>query len=231
MMQQLLQQHSHRADAVSCYRVVFGTVAFLLVSIVVSGCGPKPQSWRPAVVYSLHGWHEKKFTEETNICVFPLIIDSTFDTSGVMRQADIASQLPKEWKHGILKYREEFADSAARQGYTDSLADFYRLLATDNLLAVQTKQKMWSAMPCDYLLTVRIVNSLHIKTYGDIHKRSIILEGNLWDTKLAEVVWRCRTSGSEVNATRPEKEFLSEGIHSLLTLMPPVASGVDQKNW
>lgn len=199
---------------------------------ILSGCGHRNSTWTGRTTYVLDAKQQAVHAGDNSLIVFPLVNNSVFDTTPRFSSRGIAARLPKNWHNVILTYKETL-DSAALGTFSKmEMEGFYRVLAGNDILALQTRNnRFWELMPASYLLIIRIVRGLHIKTYQRQQKKKAVLEAELWNTRTREVVWRCETQGADIHADRSEELFIQAGILSIVRLLQDNSPVSEQKNW
>ena len=214
----------------SLYALFFSGILSITVTIV-TGCAPKTGHWESELLYIKDEISHNKLTTGNSILLFPLIIDEGFDTSAALSPKLLKKSLLSQSGGIEVFFKKDFEKAYLSTQPWELLDSFYVKLFKNDILAITTSDSAWKYMPGLFVVIFRLNKGLRISSFDGIMKKKAVLEGEIWDKKNIEVVWRGQTSGFEMGKKTNDAQFIASGIKEIFKLFPQFISLKEVDNW
>ncbi len=194
-------------------------------------CASKTGEWRSKLLFVNEDVSKGRLLSGGSILLFPLITEKGFDTT-----ASLSSEKQAKMLHAIrgklkLYVKKEFEENYLSNNDRALLDSFYISLFANDLLKITASDSIWKSVPSRYILLIRVDKGIRINTFDGVLKRKAVLEGELWDAKNIEVVWRAQSSGYEMDDKVADAVFVAEGMKEIYRLLPEFLLDTKGKNW
>jgi len=188
-------------------------------------------TWKSNVLYQQDNLGKDRLASGRSIFLLPLIVNEKFDTSSAIMPAAQMDMI-KNRDRKMVTCSMAGLDSLYRKEYKKEMdSSFYKSILLGELLKTTANDSVWAVFPCRYLLTVRLISGMTIKTFEQKEKKKVRLEGEMWDSKNPGVVWRSEVYGFEIDAGRSDGDFIASGIKSLFSTLPSFLPVFNEENW
>lgn len=127
--------------------------------------------------------------------------------------------------HG--KFQEWYQD---RHGPA-AMDDAYRAFFEGTIAALQTSPQFWKEVESDYLMVLKLISGIRLKTLDERNPRQLRLEAELWECDSMEVVWRATVDCRSDEGRAGDSEFILQAVARLFNQLPPVRSGYEKGTW
>lgn len=210
---------------------LFTLFTLCLTIFVTLFCAPKVNQWQSELLYSIEDLGRDRQSAECSFLLFPVIINNSFDSSTALSPKRLQRILNK-YQNSVTVYKQrDFEKKYLSLHSKDSLDIFYTNLIKKDMLSLSGSDSVWSTMSGRYLIIVRLMEGMNIKSFDGLQKRKIVLESELWHTKRREVVWRTQVSGFEMKEKVSDAEFIAQGVEEIFKLIPEFLSVRNEENW
>jgi hypothetical protein len=112
-----------------------------------------------------------------------------------------------------------------------SLARFYQSLYKGEVVEAQTSDSIWKAMDAPYVLFVRVLYAVTIRSFDGNSQRNLHLDAELWDVSSAENVWRVEVTGFDKSKGATDARFLTGGLYEAFGKLPGYLPANNENNW
>ena len=214
---------SYLSSAAVCFSVL------LYVLIIPAEAGES--EWVPSVAYVQRGLGKDRLSDNNSILLMPLINEKLFDTSKALRPQRIIDLYLKPQRKAGACFKEDFEERFIAKYKKNVSWQFYKHLLNGEILSLAKDDSAWSVMPCRYVFLLRITKGMRIQSFEGVTKRKAVLEGEMWDSRTAEIVWRGQVTGSSVNVKISDSDFIIEGIIRLFRQLPEFYQVRNEENW
>ena len=205
-------------------------IAFLSILLLLN-CAVQQGTWKGKILHQHSDLGKDRLAYGRSVLLLPLILPTGFDTTDkIMPSAHEAVKQSSNRK--LATCLKPDLDTLYSQKYNGVLPqNFYEKLFKNNILAITSSDSVWNILPCRYLLTVRVIGGMTIKTFEKKVKKKVSLEAEMWDSKNPGVVWRAQVYGYEINGDRVDYAFISSGVNQLLSMLPTFLPFNNEENW
>lgn len=200
-------------------------IADLCISCASGKCGfsiSKP--------YTATGFDGKEIGGKT-VSIMPLLKGNGYDTTGVLSDTSMFRKVSEVRKDlHFIPFRQCIRKDSLNS--SDSLfKPFLKRLYAGSIPALQDADSAWKQIDADLLALVRLNGGHTVRTFsGEIHKK-IMLEGELWDCRRGEVVFRIVVNGICVSSKVRDDEFIIDGVCEVVREFPLSAPAYDTQAW
>lgn len=104
-------------------------------------------------------------------------------------------------------------------------------LYSKNSYEVQLLDSMWNLINCDYVLLVRLKDAMSIKTFGDVDKKRVSLDAELWNRKDQETILRIELQGVADGKKITDKQFLLDVMAKIFSEIPKTVPSYENGKW
>lgn len=197
----------------------------LLISCASGKCGfsiGKP--------YIATGFDGKEIGGKT-VCLMPVLKSGGFDTTGVLSDTSLLKKI-SDVRNDLhfIPFRKSIRKDSA--GTSDSLFNsFIVSLYSGSVSALQVADSAWKRIDSDLLALIRLNGGHTVRTFsGEIHKK-IMLEGEMWDCRKGEAVFRIVVNGICVSSRVRDDEFIINGVREVIREFPLSSPAYDTQAW
>ena len=212
------------------YTLFFSGILSIIVTIV-TGCAPKTGHWESELLYKKDEIDHNKLTTGNSILLLPVIIEEGFDTTTALSPEVLIKSLLRQQGQIEVFFRKDFEKAYLSNQRRESLDSFYVKLFKNDMLAITTSDSASKYMPCRFVVILRLNKGVRISSFDGIMKRKAVLEGEIWDKKNIEVVWRAQTSGFEMGKRTDDAQFIANGIKEIFKLFQQFIPLKEVENW
>lgn len=203
-----------------------GILGVLLVSCIA----PSAQ-WKSELLYSSSELENNRLSVGNSILLLPLITKDGFDTSHALSPEVLTKSLMATQQKLNLFFKKDFEESFLPRNNRKMLDSFYVSLFKNDILALHAVDTVWKSIPGRFVIVLRLNTGVRIKSFDGIVKRKAELEGELWDTKRIEIVWRAQSSGFQMDTKVTDAEFILGGLREIFNLLPDFIPVRDEEDW
>jgi hypothetical protein len=205
--------------------ILIMVVADLFISCASGTCGfsiGKP--------YTATGFGSREIGGKT-VSIMPLLKSDGYDTTGVLSDTSvlrIVSEIRKDLH--FIPFRQSIRKDSLSS--SDSLFTYFmKSLYKGSISVLQVSDSAWKHIDADLLALVRLNGGHTVRTFsGETHKK-IMLEGELWDCRRSEAVFRIVVNGICVSSSVRDDEFIIDGIREVFRELPLSAPAYDTQAW
>jgi len=214
---------------VHCNKALFALLTGWLLAFL-PGCAARMQSYKVEILHRDALLDNESFSGQS-IMLMPPFSESGFNASPEL--SPLAQARPLSATRSDLKpcYFSDFMETAIKAYSKEEFEGFCHNLFSGNILALQTADTVWQLAQCRYALAVRIVQGARVRGFDGKLKRRVRLEGELWDTREAGVVWRAAALGVDNDVRSSDADYIGEGIAALYKRLPAYRPGLNDENW
>jgi hypothetical protein len=200
-------------------------IADLLISCASGKCGfsiGKP--------YTAMGFGSREIGGKT-VSIMPLLKSNGYDTTGVLSDTSMLRKVSEIRKDlHFIPFRKSIRKDSLSS--SDSLFTcFMKSLYEGSISKLQVSDSAWKRIDADLLALVRLNGGHSVRTFsGETHKK-IMLEGELWDCRRGEAVFRIVVNGICVSSKVRDDEFIMDGVREVFRELPLSAPAYDTQAW
>lgn len=204
-----------------------GTCAVALcvaIACLTWSCAHSRGGYQAEVLYERSGF-DGWSVSGGSILVLPVLTSDGIDTTGVLNP-NAQRGWVRRWGGETQKrfeFRRDFEAAVADSLGRDYLEQFYSELAAGDVVSLQSRIEVWNAIDPRYVLVPRVVYAARIKGFDGTPRRKVRLEGELWDSDSAEVVWRVSVIGVSRDQRIEDDRFLRGALRSMYSALPNAA--------
>ncbi len=205
-------------------------ITLFMISLLVSCAGPQG-TWKGKILHQDLKLGKDRLAHGRSIMVLPLISEKGFDTTNrIMPSAH--ESVKKSSDKAMATCLKSDLDSLYSKKYSSGIPEaFYEKLQKNDILGITASDSVWEILPCRYLLTIRIIGGMTIKSFEEKVKKKVSIEGEMWDSDNPGVVWRAEVYGYEIDSGREDYDFIASGVQHLLMLLPDFLPFSNEENW
>ncbi len=204
--------------------------AFICFLFLLPGCAPVKCGYSVNKLYTARGFDSRTISGRS-VIMMPLLkkqgidtVGSLSDTSLMRTVGDLRTDL------NFVSFRQQVPYIKKRCSEKD-LYNFIDNLFTGKIPVLQTADSIWQLLNADFMSVIRLKGGHIVRTFeGDTHKK-IIVEGELWDCKKAEVVARIVINGICVTAEIADDHFIADAVKEFFRELPLSAPAYDTQAW
>ncbi|HEX2955240.1 MAG TPA: DUF4136 domain-containing protein [Chitinispirillaceae bacterium] len=180
--------------------------------------------------YTATGFDSREISGKM-VSVMPVLKMNGFDTTGVLSDSSVMRNVHEirndlhfiTFRQSIHKDSSYFSDSL--------LNNFIKKLYMGSIPVLQAEDSAWKRIDAELLALVRLNKGHTIHTFsGETHKK-IELEGELWDCRKNEVVFRVVVNGICVSSRVRDDEFIIDGVREVFREFPLSSPAYDTQAW
>jgi hypothetical protein len=108
---------------------------------------------------------------------------------------------------------------------------FVNQLYIGNISMLQTSDSIWGFINADYMITIRLNSGHTVHTFNRETHKKIVLEGELWDCKKAEVAVRIIVNGICISSSITDDNFIVDGVKEIVREFPLSSPAYDTQAW
>ncbi len=204
--------------------------AYVCGVIFISCTAPSVQ-WKAELLYTSSELESNRLSTGNSILFLPLITRDGFDTSRTLSPEALTKSLVATQGKLKLFFKKDFEESFLPRNSRELLDSLYASLFRNDILALHAVDTVWKTIPARFVIVLRLNTGVRIKSFDGIVKRKAELEGELWDTKRIEIVWRAQSSGYQMDTKITDAEFISRGVREIFNLLPEFIPVRDEEDW
>jgi hypothetical protein len=203
---------------------------FTLIADLFFSCASGKCGFSISKPYTATGFDSKEIGGKI-VSIMPVLKSNGYDTTGTLSDTSIlrkVSEVRKDmhfipFRQCILKDSLNSSDSL--------LKNFLKNLYAGSIPALQGADSVWKRIDSDLLALVRLNGGHTIRTFsGETHKK-IIIEGELWDCRRGEVVFRIVVNGICVSSRVRDDQFIIDGVCEVVREFPLSSPAYDTQAW
>lgn len=202
-----------------------------ILGVLFISCVAPTVQWQSELLYSSSELKDNRLSVGNSILLLPLITKDGFDTSHSLSPEVLTKSLMATQQKLKLFFKNDFEESFLSRNSRELLDSFYVSLIKNDILALHSVDTVWKSLPGRFVIVLRLNTGFRIKSFDGIVKRKAELEGELWDIKRIEVVWRARSSGYQMDTKITDGEFVAGGVRELFNLLPDFIPVRDEEEW
>ena len=211
--------------------IKFVSGAFTAMTVLFIGCASNTGQWESELLFKKDAIAHNKLTTGNSVLLFPLIREKAFDTSTALAPEEVVTPIRKQQADIEVLFKRDFEKAYCVNNSRESLDSFYVRLFENDVLAIATSDSAWKYMPSRFVILVRVDKGVRISSFDGVTKKKAVLEGEIWDSKSSEVVWRARTSGFDMDKKTDDAQFIANGIKEIFKLLPEFIPLKEVENW
>jgi hypothetical protein len=212
----------------TCYYLV-RTFIFCTLLLFVT-CAPGRCGFLISEPYTATGFDSRSISGRS-VIVLPLLKKQGIDTAGSLSDTSLMRSMCDIRKDlHFVPFRQTIPFIHAR--YSEMvLPTFLNDLFIGKIPVLQAADSLWGLMNADFMSVIRLTSGHSVRTFkGDIHKK-IILEGELWDCRKAEVVVRIVVNGICITPNISDDHFIIDGVKEIVRKFPLSSPAYDTQSW
>jgi hypothetical protein len=202
---------------------------FVIVSLLI-GCSPTRCGFAIDTSYQAPFFDSRVLTGRS-LVVVPLLKDAKVDSSGLLSDVSYLQSLRKLREDLNCVSFNKSADKI-RTRFGDPLFNTFIVnLFKGDIPVLQTSDSVWNIISEEYMSVIRVKSAHSVRMFsGDVRKR-ILLEGELWDCRKAEVVFRLSVNGLCLTEDVKDDRFIMDGILTFYRELPAAIPAYDTQSW
>lgn len=212
----------------SCHLILVSTGICFLSQFPV--CAPVRCGYSVNKLYTARGFDSRTISGRS-VIVMPLLKNKGIDTIGSLSDTSlmrIVGNIRTDLK--FIPFRQQIPLILKRYSEKE-IHKFLDDLFTGKIPVLQVADSMWQLLNADYMSVIRLKGGHIVRTFkGDTHKK-IVVEGELWDCKRAEVVSRIVINGICVTSDIADDHFIIDGVKEFFKELPLSAPAYDTQAW
>jgi hypothetical protein len=197
----------------------------LLISCVSGKCG-----FSIAKPYIATGFDGKEIGGKM-VSIMPVLKNNGHDSTGALSDTSIF-RMVREIRNDLhfIPFRLSIRKDSLNA--SDSLLkNFMKSLYEGSIPVLQVADSAWKRINTELLALVRLNGGHTVRTFsGETHKK-IMLEGELWDCRKGEVVFRIVVNGICVSSRVRDDEFIVDGVREVFREFPLSSPAYDTQAW
>jgi hypothetical protein len=207
----------------------FSSIPVLLLLCLIK-CSPVPYGFTVDLLHSQDRFSGKALNGRT-IGIGPLLTGKSVDSTTLLTSPEHFKLLQKLRTDLKLVPAQDILNRFIKQQGIDSLKFFLDNLFNQNILTMQTRDSLWSALASDYYMVMRMVRASNVKTFNRSTRKRLHLEAELWKCNSMEVVWRVSVHGICVSGEIPDSRFVMEAVKKAYLKLPATLSSYGDEKW
>ncbi len=165
------------------------------------------------------------------MCIMPVLKSNGYDSTSDMSDTSllrIVHEIRKDLN--FVPFRQSIRIDSLNS--TDSLMkSFIKSLSDGTVSVLQIADSAWKRIDADLLALVRLKGGHTVHTFsGEIHKK-IMLEGEIWDCRKGEAVFRIVVNGICVSSRVRDGAFIINGVREVFRELPLSSPAYDTQAW
>lgn len=210
-----------------CLILVFAGICFLSQLPV---CAPVRCGYSVNKLYTAHGFDSRTISGRT-VIMMPLLKKQGIDTVGSLSDTSLMrriSGIRTDLK--FVPFRQQ-TPLILKRFSEKEMQNFLDNLLTGKIPVLQAADSIWHLLDADFMSVIRLKGGHIVRTFkGDTHKK-IVVEGELWDCKRAEVVSRIVINGICITPDIADDYFIIDGVKEFFKELPLSAPAYDTQAW
>jgi hypothetical protein len=197
----------------------------LLISCASGKCGfsiSKP--------YTATGFDSKEIGGKI-VSIMPVLKSDGYDKTGVLSDTSLLKKVSEVRKDlHFIPFRQAIRKDSVNS--SDSIVtSFINSLYAGSVSVVQVADSAWKRIDSDLLALIRLTGGHTVRTFsGETHKK-IMLEGELWDCRKGEAVFRIEVNGICISSRVRDDEFIIDGVREVIREFPLSSPAYDTQAW
>lgn len=202
-----------------------------LLSLLYLSCAAPHGTWKGKVLHQQENLGKDRLAHGRSMLILPLITANGFDTTDKIMPAAHDAVKNSSDKELSTCLKSDLDSTYAKKYGVGIPESFYKKLLKNDILPIIASDSVWEILPCRYLLTVRIIGGMSIKTFEKKVKKKVSLEAEMWDSDNPGVVWRAQVYGYEIDGGRIDHDFIASGVKQILSMLPSFLPFSNEENW
>ncbi len=112
-----------------------------------------------------------------------------------------------------------------------SVEEFYKGLFESDHLVLKSLDREWGMVPGQFLFVTRVLAGANVRSIEGKAVRRVKMEGELWRTGDAGVVWRTSVLVVSTDTGESDSRLIKRGIVTLCDSLPTVLPGYGYEGW
>jgi len=144
------------------------------------------------------------------------------DTSGLLHFSEQQKWLRRNRRDLTISAGPAFFPDEPEKDITGLADSFYQALYSGDVLEIKRHEAFFRAIKEDCLLVCRLRGAANIATFGNMRKRRVAIEGELWETDGAEVVWRVTVMAVTGSERDRDESVVNRALQEIYRAIPEV---------
>jgi hypothetical protein len=161
----------------------------------------------------------------------PLLKANGIDTVGPLTDTSLMKTVSEIRKDLLFKPFRQYLTKMQSQFSEKTLDTFMKELYAGDISMLQTSDSIWGYINGDYLISIRLNRGHTVHTFNRETHKKIVLEGELWDCKKAEVAVRIIVNGICISSSVTDGNFIVDGVKEIIREFPLSSPAYDTQAW